>query len=43
MYKMYDEMHVDLKHNLRGGEGAPVTRLIFSPEEIGGRAEMFYI
>ena len=43
MYKMYDEMHVEVKHHLRGGEGDPVTRQIFSPEELGGRAEMFNI
>ena len=43
MYKMYDEMKVEVRHNLRGGAGDPVTRQIFSPEELGGRAEMFNI
>lgn len=43
MYKMYDEMHTEVKHRLRGGEGDPVTRQIFSPEELGGRVEMFNI
>lgn len=43
MYRKYEDMNVEVRHNLRGGVGDPVTRQIFSPEELGGRAEMFNI
>lgn len=43
MYKRLNEMQTQTRHCIRGGVGDPVMRTIFSPEELGGRAEMFSI
>lgn len=43
MFKKNDERHVEVRHNIRGGVGDPVSRHIFSSEELGGRAEMFTV
>jgi len=37
------EMHVEHKPNLRGGNGSPEFRQLFSAEELGGRATLFSI
>lgn len=43
MYKRFDEMSVELRPNLRGGDGAPAFRRVFSPDEIGRGSELFSV
>ena len=38
MFQMKDEMQTAVKHNIRGGEGSPSFRYLFSAEQLGGRA-----
>ena len=40
MFKTKDEMNAQHRANVRGGDGAPEFRYLFSPEEMGGRAEL---
>ena len=43
MFQMKDEMQTAVKHNIRGGEGSPSFRYLFSAEQLGGRAEMMAV
>ena len=43
MFQMKDEMQTAVKHNIRGGEGSPNFRYLFSAEQLGGRAEMMAV
>lgn len=36
MFQMKDEMQTAVKHNIRGGEGSPSFRYLFSAEQLGG-------
>ena len=40
MFKTKNEMTALHRENVRGGNGAPEFRYLFSPEEMGGRAEL---
>ena len=40
MFKTKDKMNAQHRANVRGGDGAPEFRYLFSPEEMGGRAEL---
>ena len=35
MFQMKDEMQTAVKHNIRGGEGSPSFRYLFSAEQLG--------
>ena len=43
MFQMKDEMQTAVKHNIRGGEGSPSFRYLFSADQLGGRAEMIAV
>ena len=43
MFQMKDGMQTAVKHNIRGGEGSPSFRYLFSAEQLGGRAEMMAV
>ena len=43
MFQMKDDMQTAVKHNIRGGEGSPSFRYLFSAEQLGGRAEMMAV
>lgn len=35
MFQMKDEMQTAVKHNIRGGDGSPSFRYLFSAEQLG--------
>ena len=43
MFQMKDEMQTAVKHNIRGGDGSPSFRYLFSAEQLGNRAEMMAV
>lgn len=43
MFQMKDEMATAVKHNIRGGNGSPSFRYLFSAEQLGSRAEMMAV
>ena len=43
MFQMKDEMQTAVKHNIRGGDGSPSFRYLFSAEQLGSRAEMMAV
>ena len=43
MFQMKDEMATAVKHNIRGGDGSPSFRYLFSAEQLGSRAEMMAV
>ena len=38
MFQMKDDMQTTVKHNIRGGDGSPSFRYLFSAEQLGKRA-----
>ena len=40
MIHQHSEMKTEVKERLRGGQGSPAFRYLFSAEELGNRAEM---
>lgn len=40
MIHLHDQMTTAVKHNIRGGAGSPSFRYLFTPEELGNRAEL---
>ena len=38
MFQMKNDMQTAVKHNIRGGEGSPCFRYLFSAEQLGSRA-----
>ncbi len=43
MIHKYSEQFAEFKPNIRGGEGKPLFRHLFSGEELGGRATMLSV
>ena len=43
MFKSYEMMQTDIKHNVQGGEGSPKFRHLFSAEELGNRGELLAV
>ena len=43
MFKSYEMMQTDIKHNVQGGEGSPKFRHLFTPEELGNRGELLAV
>ena len=43
MFQMKNDMQTAVKHNIRGGEGSPSFRYLFSAEQLGNRAEMMAV
>ena len=43
MFKSYEMMQTDIKHNAQGGEGSPKFRHLFTPEELGNRGELLAV
>lgn len=43
MFKTMDEMTLQRREHVRGGDGAPEFRHLFSAEEMGGRAELLAV
>ena len=43
MIHKYSEQFAEFKPNIRGGEGKPLFRHLFSGEELGGRADLFAV
>ena len=43
MFQMKDDMQTAVKHNIRGGDGSPSFRYLFSAEQLGNRAEMMAV
>ena len=43
MFQSYEMMQTSVKHNVRGGEGSPAFRYIFSEEELGGRSPLLSV
>ena len=43
MFQSYEMMQTAVKHNVRGGEGSPAFRYIFSEEELGGRSPLLSV
>lgn len=40
MIHLCSQMATAVKHNLRGGTGSPAFRYLFTPEELGSRADL---
>ena len=43
MFKASEQMDRAVKHNIRGGNGSPSFRYLFSAEELGNRAELMAV
>ena len=43
MFQMKQDMQTAVKHNIRGGDGSPSFRYLFSAEQLGNRAEMMAV
>ena len=43
MFQMKNDMQTAVKHNIRGGDGSPSFRYLFSAEQLGNRAEMMAV